>query len=149
MAINNQNGFTLIELMVTVAIVGILAAIAIPSYQGYVNQANRSDVKTALLEDVQFMERNYTESFKYHKTANNTDVATTSLPAQQSPKTGTGTALYNITLSPTPTATTYTLTATPVAGGRMANDGCLAFSINQLGQKSVSGSKSVADCWGK
>jgi type IV pilus assembly protein PilE len=146
MGIDDRNGFTLIELMVTVAIVGILAAIAIPSYQGYVNQANRSDVKTALLEDVQFMERNYTESYKYNKKSDATNVTATSLPARQSPKTGT--ALYTITL-PTPTATTYTLTATPVVGGRMANDGCGAFSINQLGQKSVSGTMSVADCWGK
>jgi type IV pilus assembly protein PilE len=148
MIINDRNGFTLIELMVTVAIVGILAAIAIPSYSDYVNQANRSDVKTSLLEDVQFMERNYTESYKYHKKSDTTDVTATSLPARQSPKTGT--ALYNITL-PTAnlSATTYTLIATPVAGGRMANDGCGNFSINQLGQKSVSGTMSVANCWGK
>jgi len=103
---NTQTGFTLIELMVTVAIVGILASIALPSYSRYINQANRSDAKAVLLENVQFLERNYTEANKYNKDSAGNDI---SLPATTSPKSGT--TLYNIT-APTLTATTYTLTAT-------------------------------------
>ncbi len=140
---NKVDGFTLIELMIAVAIVGILASIALPSYSSYINQANRSDAKSALLENVQFLERNYTENNKYH--LNSAGVAIT-LPATRSPKSGT--ALYNIGVSNF-TATTYTLTATPVAGGRMASDECGALSINQLGQKNVSGSMDADTCWRK
>jgi type IV pilus assembly protein PilE len=144
MTIDNRNGFTLIELMVTVAIVGILAAIALPSYTSYINQANRSDAKSVLLENAQFLERNYTENNKYHQDSAGSAIA---LPVTVSPKSGT--ALYNITTSNF-AATTYTLTATPVTGGRMASDECGALSINQLGQKSVSGASLDADtCWRK
>ena len=143
MSIENRNGFTLIELMITVAIVGILATIALPSYTNYINQANRSDAKAVLLENAQFLERNYTENNKYHKDSAGQAIA---LPATVSPKSGT--ALYNITVSNF-TATTYTLTATPDTGGRMASDECGALSINQLGQKSVSGSLDADTCWRK
>lgn len=149
MTIESRNGFTLMEVMTTVAIVGVLAAIAIPSYMDYVNQANRSDVKNVLLEDAQFMERNYTESFRYDKNSQGNDITGSSLPGQQSPKTGT--ALYNISL-PTSSLgqTTYTLVATPVVGGRMGNDACGTFSITQDGTKNVvNGTKTLDECWGK
>jgi type IV pilus assembly protein PilE len=141
---NNRNGFTLIELMVTVLIVGILASIALPSYIRYINQANRSDAKSILLENVQFLERNFTENNKYHQDSAGQAVI---LPAIVSPKSGI--SLYEISILNL-TATTYTLTAAPVEGERMANDECGALSINQLGQKSVSGASLDADsCWRK
>ncbi|TPQ24877.1 type IV pilin protein [Methylomonas sp. EFPC3] len=138
-----QDGVTLIELMVTVGIVGILAAIAIPSYSEYVHRGNRTEAKAILLETAQFLERNFTENNKYDKNSSGTNVV---LPFSTSPKTGT--ALYNISASLS--TTTYTITATPVAGGSMSDDKCGSLSIDQLGQKTVASATLDANsCWKK
>jgi len=140
-----ESGFTLIELMITVAIVAILTAIAYPSYTQYVRRAHRADAKTALLGDAQFLERNFTESNAYNKNAAGANITDTSLPHIQSP--ASGTAIYTISVT-TPTATTYTLTATPASGGPMDGDVCGALTLTHQGVKGVGGS-TVEACWGK
>ena len=142
-------GFTLIELMVTVAVIGILAGIAYPSYLGYVQRANRADAKAALLENAQFLERNFTEVNKYHQDATGAAIG---LPVTASPRETGATALYSIALDTSSasatSATTYRLLATPVSGRSMAGDACGTFTLNHLGQKGVSGaSLSAAECW--
>ena len=143
-------GFTLIELMVTVAIVGILAAVAYPAYDNQVRRTQRSQAKAVLLETAQFLERNFTEANRYHRDSTATVVAP---PFATSPKPGDGTATYGIMLDAAPAATasdiTFSLSAIPVTGGRMAGDPCGTFTLNQLGQKGVTGTLSVADCWGR
>ncbi|WP_255210637.1 type IV pilin protein [Methylogaea oryzae] len=95
------------------------------------------------MEDAQFLERNFTEANRYDKDAAGAAIA---LPITQSPRTGT--AKYTITA--VATATTYALTAAPVSGGTMAGDACGAFTLNQLGQKGLSGaSQSMDACWNK
>ncbi|WGS87942.1 type IV pilin protein [Methylomonas sp. UP202] len=143
MVISKQKGVTLIELMVAVGIVGILSAIAIPSYFEYVARGNRTDAKAILLENAQFLERNFTEVNTYSNDSSGHELT---IPFTTSPKTGT--ALYNI--SATLSATTYLLTATPVSGSRMDGDKCGNLSLNQLGQKSVASASLDADtCWKK
>jgi type IV pilus assembly protein PilE len=141
----NQSAFTLIELMIVVTIIGILAAIAYPSYQNFVKRSNRAGAKTALLEDAQFLERNFTTSNRYDQDSAGNAVATASLPVQQTPREG-GTAKYTITVIPT--ASTYTLRATPA--GSMAGDGCGNLTLDNTGQKGRSGSGiSISDCWNR
>lgn len=61
----NAKGFTLIELMIVVAVIGIIAAIAYPAYQGQVQKTRRTDGKAKLMEIMQAQERNYTVSLTY------------------------------------------------------------------------------------
>lgn len=141
---HRKSGFTLIELMITVAIVAILAAIAYPSYIQYVRRAHRADAKTALLNNAQFLERNFTEANRYDQTPAGVAIDAAALPYPHSPNTGT--AIYDI--EPTVSSDTYTLTATPVSGGPMDGDVCGALTLTHQGVKGVGGS-TVEACWGK
>ena len=97
-------GFTLIELMVVVAVVAILASIALPSYQEQMRKSRRAQAKADLVEYAQMAER--------HFTVNNTYVGFT-LPSTQSPRESGATARY--TLNANTSATAFTLTATAQA----------------------------------
>jgi len=154
-----ESGFTLIELMIAAGIVAILAAIALPTYTQYTKRSYRGDAKTALLNNAQYLERNFTQSNCYHQydSDNNgsCDTAVT-LPNTQSPLQGD--AVYAISAT-TLTATTYTLTATPINPGPMAGDACGNLTINHLGVKGVSGdadgngtaggASDIVACWNK
>jgi len=139
-----RTGFTLTELMIVIAIIGILAGIAIPSYRDYIRRASRSEVKTLMLENAQFLERNFTEANRYDKNAAGTNIA---LPNITSPKGGG--AVYNIALSAV-TETTFSMTATPISGSSMDGDPCGTFTLNQRGQRGVSGGTlSAENCWNR
>lgn len=126
----SAHGFTLIELMIAVAIIGILASIAIPAYQQYVLRANRADAQAILMETAQFMERYFTTNNSYEDAA---------VLSNQSPKTGT--AKYNISFSVDPTDTAYELQAVPT-GGQTA-DACGTLTVDQTGATDAD----AAGCW--
>lgn len=138
-----RRGFTLIELMVVITIVGILASIALPSYQDHVIRAARADAKAVLMENAQFLERNFTETNRYDRSADGAPVV---LPVTQSPRDSD--ARYTISLIAA--AGSFSLTAAPVTGGLMEDDVCGAFMLNQLGQKTVAkASAPASDCWNR
>jgi type IV pilus assembly protein PilE len=126
-------GFTLIELMIVVAIVAILATIANASYQHFVVKSRRAAAATSLQERAHYMERYYTTVLTY---------AGAPAPAQCGPDLN---DFYVIAFNGTPGAKTFTLTATPTSS---QNDSkCGTLSINAQGVRGETGSGTVADCW--
>lgn len=136
-------GFTLMELMIAVAIVAILARIAIPAYKNSVQQANRSDAISSLSLDAQILERCYSQSFSYAPVA---PAATCPTLATTSPQ-----KMYALTTQ-TITASGYTLTMTPVAGFAQASDTqCASFTLTDGGvqtAKNSAGADNSKICWG-
>ncbi len=138
-----NNGFTLIELMVVVAILGILAAIAYPSYQNSVLKSRRSDAKAALAEGAARQERIFVQTGGY---SNDVSKLVTSTSGNKSPE-GYYTMSVSATCSRTVNSTTlyscYTLTAT-AAGPQASDTQCATLSIAQTGAKTSTGG---GVCW--
>lgn len=133
---HTQSGFTLVEIMIVVAIIGVLAAIAYPSYQRYVIKTKRVDMMTEM--------QNIATQIQTNKLAQGTysnDLITGlggSYPAQ-------GTTLYQITFTPDPLTSDWTIVATPEADTQMASDGTL--SLDFQGIKCRSTTCSTGDDW--
>ena len=137
-----QNGFTLLELMITVAVVAILAVIANASYQNQVTNTRRATAAVCLTEVSQFMERFYATNLRYNTTLGGAAVA---IPALQC-RTDIA-AHYTISFSAAPTATTYTVQAVPQGAQAGRDTRCGTLTLNHTGAKTESGTGTVADCW--
>lgn len=140
------DGFTLIELMITVAIVGILAALAYPSYEEYVAKSRRNEATNALLTGAQALERYYSANGRYTTTANG-NLLPLVYPTQVPEN---GNAYYTVAPTGAPTANSFTLRAQRT--GLMSGDPCGDFTLDQAGQVAIvnkpgGSSKSLADCW--
>jgi type IV pilus assembly protein PilE len=146
--VENARGVTLIELLITVAIVSIIAAIAIPSYNSYVLRTHRTEAKSALLSMAAAEERFYSTQNAYTSVPTQLGYTGASFPINV------GSLYYQVNISNVAAATTtaqatYTLTATPATGSmQTADTACASFSIDQSGNQTATGSATATvDCW--
>lgn len=128
-------GFTLIEVMIVIAVVAILTALAVPSYRAYVLRTNRMEAINELLNVAACQERTYVRFHRYDTSL--CDAAST-----------TTNGLYALTMTTTNSNQNYTLTATALAG--QAQDSCVNLTLTDQGIRGTSASTvatKVADCW--
>lgn len=144
-------GFTLIELMVVITIIGILSAIALPAYSSYIARARRADARTQLVQVAQFMQRFYAANDSYAQDRAANDVIN-QIPAGLKISPPEGGKLYDLAI-PVATATAYEVRMVPVALGSMGNDMCGTFTLTSTGVRGVmvggvAGSATLRDtCW--
>lgn len=139
-------GFTMVEIIISVLIIGILAAIAVPSYTSHLRKSRRSDAQIAVLDLASKMDQYYTENNTY-----STATLTTIGASASSPQ-----GYYALSI-PSPTATTFTVTATIDTAKAQNGDTCKTFTINELGVKGGTNASNTAlttttsptlnECW--
>jgi len=144
-------GFTLVELVIVILIIGILSAIAVPSYRGYVLRATRADAKKALLARAADLERCFTRNNSYLNNPAGSCLVVGNLPDGSS-------TTYRVEADPDGvnggtggiTATTFAIRAVPI-NGQAADTKCGTFKVDDKNSRAVTGTLAATprDCWGR
>ncbi|MEM1141992.1 MAG: type IV pilin protein [Pseudomonadota bacterium] len=131
---NSRNpGFTLIELMIVLVVIGVLLMVGLPSYQNSVVRSSRSDAQGTLMGFAQAMERFYNQNYSYDGAAaggTTTGAPDGSVFPDQAPLDGQ--VYYNLTIEAADDAG-FTIRATPIAGSRQDGDGII--ELDSLGRR--------------
>jgi type IV pilus assembly protein PilE len=148
---NKQHGFSLIELMIALVVIGILAGVGYPSYVEYTNRGKRAEGKSALMRAAQQMERYYSLNNCYPSNTATCGSAGASAAALTAARINSisgdsaASSAYNITV--TTNAQDFTLTATPVAN--FNDTKCGVLTLTNTGAKGKTGTESLQSCWSK
>ena len=138
----HQKGVTLIELLTVVVVMGILAAIAVPSYRNYLIRANRSDAKSALMQLQAAQEKFYLQNNAY------SDLVDTAPPTGLGLSKLTANGYYSLSITLAGDGQSYTAKADPTdAGGQKSDKSCASFTLTDTGVRNVSGTMGMAQCW--
>ncbi|MBK6006093.1 type IV pilin protein [Ramlibacter ginsenosidimutans] len=135
---NRVRGFSLIELMVVVAVIGLLASIALPSYTRYVLRSHRSSAITGVLDVASRQARYYTTNNTY-----TTSMTALGYPVDPMPLTDSSNRYYDLSVA-SASATAFTVRAVPV--NAQTKDTCGTYTYTDLGVKSIT-SGTLGDCW--
>lgn len=138
-----ENGFTLMELMIAIVVVAILTSIAIPTYNQQIQKSRRTEAQIALVEMANLEEQFFSNNFHYSTTLSLLPYAAT---------TDGGSGYYRLSVA-SPSGRSFTITATPVAGKAQADDtSCTTFTLTNLGVKGATksgGADNTANCWAR
>lgn len=134
---SRAKGFSLIELMIVVAIVGILAAVAYPAYTDYIVRANRS-AATGFMQELAAREQEYLINARTYGTLAQLGL---SVPSDVS-------NFYTVTIDDPVSATAFTVRAVPTGSQATRDTRCGTLTLNQGGSQGISGSGTASDCWG-